>query len=117
MQVTGDYFSTQPLAPMDVAYSKYEEAAAAAGAGLGAAEGDEGGGSGPGGGGGGGGVGGARARVLLRRWGLGEVVSAVCGGSGGRLALVCVDEEGGARLDDCGLPKLFTLVAERTQLP
>ncbi|KAG2439936.1 hypothetical protein HXX76_004055 [Chlamydomonas incerta] len=122
-KVTGDYFASQPLAPVDVAYSKYEEAAAAGAAAAGATAGAVGAEEGDGGSGGregagvGAGGGGSRARVLLRRWGLGEVVSAVCAGSGGRLALVALDEEAGARLDDCGLPKLFTLVAERTQLP
>ncbi|PNH10716.1 hypothetical protein TSOC_002523 [Tetrabaena socialis] len=94
-KATGDYFATQPLAEVDVAYSKYEQE------GMAAAEAA---------GGGGGGGGGEVPRVLLRRWGLGEVVSAV-GGAG--LAVLLLDEEAGARLDDAGLPKLFTLLAEK----
>ncbi len=105
MQVTGDYFSTQ-LAASDVAYTKYENAAAAA---VEAASDDDPGGSARYGGGGGGGGGGG-APVLLRRWGLGEVVSAVCVSG---LRVVLLDEEPGVRPDDAGLPKVFTLVAER----
>ncbi|KXZ44700.1 hypothetical protein GPECTOR_63g28 [Gonium pectorale] len=106
-KATGDYFSTQPLAAVDVAYSKYEEEAAAAAA----SDSDGGGGGGGTRSGAGAASGGGRPTALLRRWGLGEVVSAV-GGSGG-LRVLLLDEEAGARLDDAGLPKVFTLLAEK----
>lgn len=87
-----------------MAYTKYENAAAAASVAAGLASDDDPSGSAGYGGGGGG------APVLLRRWGLGEVVTAVCVSG---LRVVLLDEEPGARPDDAGLPKVFTLVAER----
>lgn len=110
VQVNGDYFTTQPLAAVDVAFSKYEEVAAAT------AESEVQGQSDPrreaaGGRDGRGGEGGFRPTAYLRQWALGEVVTAVC--SSRRLAIRLLDEEPGPRLDDAGLPKVFTLLAER----
>lgn len=48
--------------------------------------------------------------VLHRRWTLGEVVSAAARAG---LHVVALDEEAGAKSDDAGLPKVFTLVAEK----
>ncbi|KAG2495359.1 hypothetical protein HYH03_006627 [Edaphochlamys debaryana] len=127
-KVTGDYFASQPLAEVDVAYSKYEAEAAAAsapsssssassasspsstspaapGEAPAASPGANWGGAGP------------RPRVLERRWSLGEVVSAVAGGpgaGGGGLRVLLLDEEAGPRLDDAGVPKLYTLLAEKS---
>lgn len=47
---------------------------------------------------------------MLRRWTLGEVVTAAAGAG---LVVRRLEEEPGVRLDDAGVPKLFTLVAER----
>lgn len=47
--------------------------------------------------------------TLQRRWTLGEVVSAAARAG---LTLVALEEEAGAKSDDAGLPKVFTLVAE-----
>jgi SAM-dependent methyltransferase len=44
----------------------------------------------------------------LRKWGLGEVVTAVCESG---LVLSCLEEGPTVKLADQGLPKLFTLVA------
>lgn len=77
-KVAGDYFS-QALVSSSVAYSKYSSPAADVPAG-----------------------------VLLRPWGLGEVVTAVCESG---LVLQCLEEEPGVKADDTGLPKAFTLVA------
>ncbi|GFR41942.1 hypothetical protein Agub_g2736, partial [Astrephomene gubernaculifera] len=117
-KVTGDYFATQPLVSVDVAYSKYEEEASAATATATAATADDMGtvisdssyspGSSSTGscssiGSSSNGVS-PRARVLERRWGLGEVVSAVAGAG---LRVVLLEEEAGVRLDDAGVPKTY----------
>lgn len=47
-------------------------------------------------------------QVLLRQWTLGEVVTAVADAG---LLLQQLKEEPGVKLDDAGLPKLYTLVA------
>jgi hypothetical protein len=72
------------LTGTDVAYSKY---AGQGGAGAGSA-----------------------AQVKLRQWGLGEVVTAVAAAG---LRVESLVEEPGNKLDDAGIPKLFTLVATR----
>jgi hypothetical protein len=72
------------LTATDVAYSKYA-------------------GEGPGGGG-------SAAQVQLRQWGLGEVVTAVAAAG---LTVERLVEEPGNKLDDAGIPKLFSLVAAR----
>ena len=41
---------------------------------------------------------------------MGEIVTAVCGSG---LVMVSLEEEQGVKADDKGLPKAFTLVAER----
>lgn len=51
-----------------------------------------------------------RATVLLRRWTLGEVVSA-CATAG--LSLCYLEEEPGPKAADAGIPKLFWLVARK----
>jgi 2-polyprenyl-3-methyl-5-hydroxy-6-metoxy-1,4-benzoquinol methylase len=52
----------------------------------------------------------AGTEVLLRQWGLGEVVTAVCEAG---LVVQRLQEEPTVALEDAGLPKLFTLVAAR----
>lgn len=54
--------------------------------------------------------GGGGGDVLLRRWTLGEVVTAAAAAG---LVVTRLEEEPGARMDDFGVPKLFTLVAAR----
>jgi hypothetical protein len=81
--VAGNYFY-MGLTGTDVAYSKYAE-------------------QGPGGSG-------SVAQVQLRQWGLGEVVTAVAAAG---LRVERLVEEPGNKLDDAGIPKLFTLVATR----
>jgi hypothetical protein len=53
---------------------------------------------------------GEAAAVKLRQWTLGEVVTAVCTAS---LKLIALVEEQGNKLDDIGLPKLYTIVAAK----
>lgn len=48
--------------------------------------------------------------VRLRQWGLGEVVTAVCGAG---LVLQCLEEEPGVKSDDFGLPKTYTIIAAK----
>lgn len=93
-QVVGNYFD-HALAPSEVAYSKQLRTRAPAGAGSGAVAGA---------------TGNAAPPVLLRRWTLGEVVTAVADAG---LRVVVLEEEPGAKLDDGGLPKVFTLVAAK----
>lgn len=50
------------------------------------------------------------AGVLHRRWSLGEVITAIAAAG---LVIVRLEEEAGAKLDDEGLPKVFTVVATR----
>jgi hypothetical protein len=52
----------------------------------------------------------AVGRVQLRQWTLGEVVSSVAAAG---LFLQVLEEEPGVKLADAGLPKLFTLVAQK----
>jgi hypothetical protein len=52
----------------------------------------------------------AAGRVQLRQWTLGEVVSSVAAAG---LMLQVLEEEPGVKLADAGLPKLFTLVAQK----
>jgi hypothetical protein len=91
--VTGNYFS-QDLVDSRVATSKY--AAAANGTSISSS--------------------GARQdatspdAVKLRQWGLGEVVTGVCGAG---LVLQCLEEEPGVKSDDFGLPKTYTIVAAK----
>lgn len=79
-KVAGDYFS-QGLVSSSVAYSKYADAQNK-----------------------------DSTKVLLRQWGLGEVVTAVCEAG---LVLQRLEEEPTVALEDAGLPKLFTLIASR----
>jgi hypothetical protein len=113
-----DYFSPS-LAAVPVAFSKYAAEGAAGGGGGGGAQQpgsqsdraagrSEGRGAAPTGA-----AGAAGGRTLLRRWSLGEVVNAVAGGRGGGLRLLLLDEAPGVRLDEAGMPKLFTLMAEK----
>jgi SAM-dependent methyltransferase len=51
-------------------------------------------------------------QALQRRWTLGEIVTAVAGAG---LFIRTLDEEPNHKLDDLGIPKTFTLVAERPQ--
>ncbi len=107
-KLTGSYFDGA-LAPSAVAYSKM-------GGGGSESESDgsggsSGGGAARGGAGGGGGGGGDKApTTLLRRWTLGEVVTAAAGAG---LVVARLEEEPGVRGGDAGIPKLFTLVATR----
>jgi hypothetical protein len=52
----------------------------------------------------------AAGRVQLRQWTLGEVVTSVAAAG---LVLQVLEEEPGVKLADAGLPKLFTLVAQK----
>lgn len=131
-KLDGNYFDCQ-LAPADVAYSKY-----ASGGSSTASAGDSSAGgssaisssSNTGGGSsifssagrsrsGNGASSGIVARpqqppprqVYLRRWTLGEIVSAFGWEAG--FAVECLDEETGSRLDEKGVPKIFTLVARK----
>ena len=106
-KVDGSYFDAG-LAPSAVAYAKHAAAAMDDGSGS-----DSSGGSGGSDSGGGGAGAGATAEppgVLLRRWTVGEVVTAAAEAG---LGIVKLEEEPGARLADAGVPKLFTLVCER----
>ena len=55
-------------------------------------------------------AGGASRTVLLRRWTLGEIVTAAVGAG---LVVQSLEEEAGPAADDRGLPKVFTLVCKR----
>lgn len=103
-QVTGDYFASG-LAPTRAAFAKYQQAAAGHSAASksaaptgellitsSAADASD------------------PPGVLLRRWGLGEVVSEV--GAAG-LVVEVLEEEQGPKADDRGLPKGFLVVARR----
>ena len=79
----GSYFS-QEYAGSSVAYSKHQSSVKA-----GSRE--------------------AAAEVKLRQWTLGEVVTAVCTAG---LRMCTLVEEQGNKLDDIGVPKLYTLVAK-----
>jgi hypothetical protein len=99
-QVSGDYFQAG-LVPARVAYAKYQAppataAAAMASPALPAPAASH---HAP-----------PTSSVLHRRWTLGEVVSAAARAG---LHVVALDEEAGAKSDDAGLPKVFTLVAEK----
>ncbi len=48
--------------------------------------------------------------MLLRKWTLGEVVTAVASSG---LRVLLLQEEPNVKADDRGLPKTFTLVAEK----
>ena len=93
-KLAGSYFDAR-LAPSPVAYAKH--------GGGGGGGSDEEGGTRPGG---------APAATLLRRWTLGEVVT---GAARAGLVVERLEEEPGARSDDAGIPKLFTLVTRRPQ--
>ncbi len=111
--MAGDYFSTVP-AGSPAAFIRRQQRAAAGGAGNGGPASSreevekeqaertqrEAGGAGAG----------EQPGVLLRRWTLGEVVTA-CAAAG--LAVRALDEQGGPKAADRGLPKTFTLVAAR----
>ena len=84
-KVTGNYFA-KGLAQTQVAFSKYL-----------VESGGEGGGVRP-------------ASVRLRKWTLGQVVTAVAAEG---LRILTLDEEPNTKLEDTGLPKTFTLVAEK----
>lgn len=80
-KVTGNYFDSS-LTGSDVAYTKYLPGERPAGL----------------------------KQALLRRWTLGEVVTAVAEAG---LVVRLLEEEPNTKLDDLGIPKTFTLVAER----
>ncbi|WIA40363.1 hypothetical protein OEZ86_013727 [Tetradesmus obliquus] len=86
-KVAGDYFS-QTLVDSQVAYSKYNTNTNSSSSSDSSTAG----------------------RVRLRQWTLGEVVSSVAAAG---LVLQVLEEEPGVKLADAGLPKLFTLVAQK----
>lgn len=93
-KLAGSYFDCD-LATSAVAYSKHNSNEGAGASGNGS--GDGGAAEGP-------------AGTLLRRWTLGEVVTAAAAAG---FVVVRLEEEPGVRLADAGIPKLFTLVARR----
>ncbi|GAX76746.1 hypothetical protein CEUSTIGMA_g4193.t1 [Chlamydomonas eustigma] len=82
-KVEGDYFY-QGFSTMDVAYSKYTDTGLLTHS--------------------------ASKQVLLRRWTLGDIISAVAASG---MRVLWMDEEQGVKGDDKGIPKTFTLVAEK----
>lgn len=116
-KITGDYFSTA-IEPADVSFSKYGPSSSSSVSINGSALGGSSFAYGAAAPNGSGKFGVPRSstvdsqhmQVYLRRWTLGDVVTAVAQAG---LCVVELEEEPTVKLDDKGIPKTFTIVAKR----